>query len=118
MSPMDEARELPASFEDLEPFVDHWGLKGTQDRHARRESASMEDIRGFYDAMVARAPDVIAFLEGKPFDGLAEDERRLMELLLALAHVAVAVEVHGQPRAPHTPYPHKVRLSNPPRYFG
>ena len=115
---MGDARKLPAGFDDLEPFVERWGLKGTQERHVRRETASMEDIRGFYDAMVARAPDAIAFLEGKPFDGLAEDERRLMDLLLALGHVAVAVEVHGQPRAPHTPYPHRVRLSNPPRYFG
>ena len=115
---MRDAKHLPAGFEDLEPFVEQWGLAETQARHARRESASMADIRSFYDAMVARAPAAIAFLEGKPFDGLAEDERRLMQLLLALGHVAVAVEVHGQPRAPHTPYPHKVRLSSPSRYFG
>jgi len=92
---------LPAGFEELEPFVDQWCLKGTQERHARRESASMEDIRRFYDAMLAKAPAAIAFLDGKAFDGLADDERRLMNLLLALGHVAVAVEVHGQPRAAH-----------------
>lgn len=115
---MRNAAALPAGFEDLEPFLDQWCLTGTQERHARRETASMEDIRRFYDAMLARAPDAIAFLEGKPFDGLADNERRLMQLLLALGHVAVAVEVHGQPRAPHTPYPHRVRLTQPSRYFG
>jgi hypothetical protein len=109
---------LPAGFEELEPFLDQWCLKGTQERHAHRESASMEDIRRFYDAMLAKAPAAIAFLDGKPFDGLTDDEQRLMNLLLALGHVAVAVEVHGQPRAPHTPYPHRVRLTQPPRYFG
>lgn len=109
---------LPAGFEDLEPFVAHWCLKTTQERHVRRESASMEDIRAFYDAMLAKAPAAIAFLDGKPFDGLADDEERLMFLLLALGHVAVAVEVHGQPRAPRTPYPHRVRLSTPLRHFG
>jgi len=113
-----DARRLPAGFEDLEPFVDQWSLKGTQERHVRRETTSIEDIRRFYDAMLAKAPAVIAFLDGKPFDSLADDERRLMRLLLALGHVAVAVEVHGQPRAPHTPYPHRVRLSQPPRHFG
>jgi hypothetical protein len=95
---------LPAGFEELEPFLDQWCLKGTQERHAHRENASMEDIRRFYDAMLAKAPAAIAFLDGKPFDGLTD--------------VAVAVEVHGQPRAPHTPYPHRVRLTQPPRYFG
>ena len=115
---MRNAAALPAGFEDLEPFLDQWCLTGTQERHVRRETASMEDIRRFYDAMLARAPDAIAFLEGKPFDGLADNERRLMQLLLALGHVAVAVEVHGQPRAPHTPYPHRVRLTQPSRYFG
>jgi len=115
---MNDAIRLPAGFEELEPFVDQWCLKSTQERHARREGASMEDIRRFYDAMLVKAPAAIAYLEGKPFDALPDDEQRLMYLLLALGHVAVAVEVHGQPRAPHTPYPHRVRLTQPPRYFG
>jgi hypothetical protein len=115
---MIDASRLPAGFEEIEPFVDHWCAGGTQERHARRESASMADIRRFYDAMLAKAPAAIAFLDRKPFDSLADDEQRLMYLLLALGHVAVAVEVHGQPRAPHTPYPHRVRLTQPPRYFG
>ena len=118
MNAQHDASNLPDGFEDLEPFVAQWCLDGTQERHRRRESASMDDIRRFYDAMLERAPAAIAFLDGKPFDGLAEDERRLMNLLLALGHVAVAVEVHGQPRAPHTPYPHRVSISQPPRYFG
>jgi hypothetical protein len=115
---MSHAAALPAGFEDLAQFVDQWCLPGTQQRHARRETASMEDIRRFYDAMLAKAPAAIAFLDGKPFDALADDELRLMHLLLALGHVAVAVEVHGQPHAPHTPYPHRVRLTLAPRYFG
>jgi len=113
-----DGAKLPAGFEDLEPFLDQWCLKATQERHARRESASLQDIRRFYEAMLAKAPAAIAFLDGKAFDALTSDEQRLMQLLLALGHVAVAIEVHGQPRAPHTPYPHRVRLSHPPRFFG
>jgi hypothetical protein len=115
---MNDAIRLPAGFEDLAPFVDQWCLPGTQERHVSRERASMEDIRRFYDAMLAKAPAAIGFLDGKSFDGLTDDEQRLMYLLLALGHVAVAVEVHGQPRAPHTPYPPRVRLTQPPRHFG
>jgi hypothetical protein len=115
---MTDKIRLPAGFEDLERFVEEWCRPQTQQRHTCRETASMEDIRQFYDAMLAQAPAAIAFLDGKPFDRLADDELRLMYLLLALGHVAVAVEVHGQPRAPHTPYPHRVRLTQPPRHFG
>jgi hypothetical protein len=115
---MRDAIALPAGFEDLAPFIDQWCLPETQQRHCSRETASMEDIRRFYDAMLAKAPAAIAFLDGKPFDGLTDDERRLMCLLLALGHVAVAVEVHGQPRAPHTPYPHRVRITQASRHFG
>jgi hypothetical protein len=115
---MHDTKGLPAGFGDLEPFLDQWCLQTTQERHTRRETASMDDIRRFYDVMLAKAPSVIAFLDGKPFDTLTDEERRLMYLLLALGHVAVAVEVQGQPRAPHTPYPHRVRLTQGPRYFG
>jgi len=115
---MHDATPLPAGFEDLAPFIDQWCLPETQQRHASRETASMEDTRGFYDAMLAKAPAAMAFLDGKPFDRLADDELRLMYLLLALGHVAVAVEVHGRPRAPHTPYPHRVRITQASRHFG
>src|ERR1700761_9612313 len=60
---VDDARRLPAGFEDLEPFVDQWSLTGTQERHACRETASIGDIRRFYDTMLARAPAAIAFLD-------------------------------------------------------
>ena len=112
------ATKLPPGFEEIEPFVAQWCLRRTQERHERRESSSIDEIRRFYDAMLARAPDAIAYLQDKPFEVLTDDEERLICLLLALGHVAVAIEVHGQPRAPRTPYPHRVRLSNPPRYFG
>ena len=118
MKAMHDPRRLPTGFEALEPFVDQWALNGTQARHSRRETTGIEDIRRFYDVMLAQASAAIACLDGKPFEDLTDNEQRLMFLLLALGHVAVAVEVHGQPRAPHTPYPHRVRLTQPPRHFG
>jgi hypothetical protein len=111
-------RVLPEGFEPLEPFQAYWGVPTTQERRERREAAAMEDIERFYAAMLAQAPAAIAHLKAFALDAMPATSARLMELLLALAHVAMATELHGQPRAPFTPYPHNVRLVQGPAYFG
>jgi hypothetical protein len=111
-------RVLPEGFEMLEPFQAYWGAPTTQERRERREAASMADIERFYTAMLAQAPAAIAHLRPFPLGAMPAPSARLMELLLALTHVAMATELHGQPRAPFTPYPHNVRLVQGPVYFG
>lgn len=109
---------LPAGFESLEPFVQYWAVPGVQERRERREAASMEEITEFYDAMLAKAESAIKLLEGHDLSTLEGPDLRLMQLVLALAHASMATELHGQPRAPHTPYPHNVRLVKGPPLFG
>lgn len=109
---------LPSGFKDLEPFVQYWAAEETQERRARRERLSMDEIRAFYDPMLAKAEAAIAHLEGKALDRLEGADLRLMQLLLALAHASMSVEVHRQARAPNTPYPHKVTLVEGPTLFG
>jgi hypothetical protein len=109
---------LPEGFSELEPFVAYWAVPGCQERRERREAATMEEIRAFYGPMLARAPDAIAYLEPLPMADLADDAKRLMELVLALMHASMAIELHGQPRAPYSPYPHGVKLVSGPALFG
>lgn len=78
----------------------------------------MEALQAFYDAVSARAADAVAALDGRPFAGLDAAETRLMQLVLMLAHVAIAVEVHGAPRAPFTPFPHDVKITCGPAFLG
>ncbi|WP_159872202.1 hypothetical protein [Novosphingobium sp. 9U] len=111
------AAQLLPAFAALEPFVDYWAVPGTQARRERREAASMAEISAFYTAMLEVARDAIRHLEGRALDELPPEDVRLMELLLALAHASMATELHGQPRAPHTPYPHDVRLVEGVRLF-
>lgn len=40
-------------------------------------------------------------LDSRPIDGLSETEQRLMNLCLAFAHIALAVEVQGPDEARH-----------------
>lgn len=109
---------LPEGFEALEPFRHYWGVADTQTRRERREASTMEEIRAFYDVILPLAPAAMKHLESFALDGLPPAESRLFEMVLALAHVSMATELHGQARAPHTPYPHGVKLMHGPAYFG
>ncbi len=111
---------LPPGFETLEPFVAYWARKTTNERWDQRARAPMAEITAFYDAMYASAEDAIAWLDtNHPLGAeLPAPAERLAELLLALAHVAIAVEMHRQPRSPHTTFPHGIRVASGPWPLG
>ncbi|MGH8516315.1 MAG: hypothetical protein ACREUE_02535 [Panacagrimonas sp.] len=105
---------LPKGFESLEPFVGYWVHDSTDDRRDARSKAQMEDIQAFYDQVVARAPEAITYLERFALDAMPEDAARLFKLLLAMNHAAIAVEMHGAPRAFDSPWPAPVRVAKGP----
>lgn len=105
---------LPAGFEALEPFVAYWVHDTNDARRAARSTAQMEDIQAFYDAIVPRAEEGIAHLEQFALDSMPADAERLFKLLLAMNHAAIAVEMHGQPRAFDSTWPSAVRITQGP----
>ena len=107
---MPDSNALPDGFSDLLPFIPAWAGETAQQRWEIRERHSMPEIRAFYDAVLARAEDIIAHVDQFALTELPPASLRLFQLLLMLAQTAMAVELHGQPRAPHSPYPHKVRI--------
>ncbi len=52
-------QQLPEAFRDLEPWL-AWSLATERERSAKRQSSTMEDIKAFYDAMLARMEEVQA----------------------------------------------------------
>src|SRR5215472_13864057 len=93
---------LPAEFADLEPFAGRWCLPTEQERYSTRLASTMEDMQAFYDAVVPRAVDCMAYLEALPFDALPEDATNLLHLLYSMIQVSFPVEVWRQPRIPDT----------------
>ena len=83
---------LPPNFKDLEPYLD-WALPTERARNRKRLTSSMEEIRAFYDAMLARVEPSLAYLNGFALDGILEAEQNLLNLTLSLAEVANAVEL-------------------------
>jgi len=109
---------LPPGFTDLEPYVAFWAGETTTARWRARCTASMDEIRAFYDAALSRGEDALAYLEAFPIDALTPEAARLMRLVLALAQAAMAVEIHGQPRAPGTPWPNSLSIERGAQPYG
>jgi len=105
---------LPQGFEDLAEFIPGWLGETAQARWNLRASKTMPEIRYFYDRMLERADAILSYLEPFPLDALPGPELRLFQLQLALAQAAMSVELHKQPRAINSPWPHKVRILQGP----
>lgn len=109
---------LPAGFEELEGFVEHWDVETTNERWNRRAGTHYPEIVRFYEAMLARAEDATSHCEQYPFDAMPEDAARLARLLMALAHAATAVELHRAARVPFSPFPHMLSVERGFQPFG
>jgi hypothetical protein len=90
---------LPSEFADLEQFSE-WILPTESQRYAKRLASSMAEMQPFYDAIVARAEDAIAYCDKFPLDDLPDDVLNLMHLLYSMITVSFSVECWKQPRIP------------------
>jgi len=91
---------LPGSFHALEKFVDIWALPTENQRHARRLSSTMAELQRFYDTMLPKIDEILAYLNDFPLDHLAAKAQTLFRLTLSLAEIAPAVELFGQVEVP------------------
>ena len=90
---------LPPEFVDLEPFS-QWCLPTEAQRYQKRLTSSMADMQAFYDAIIARAEDALAYCDKFSLDDLPEDVTNLMHLLYSMIMVSFPVECWKQPRVP------------------
>jgi len=85
---------LPEQFRDLESWARIWALRTEAERHARRLASTIEELRVFYDAMMSRIEDILAYLSEFPLESLTPEVDRPLRLAFAL------VELYGQPEVP------------------
>ncbi len=97
---MTGARLLPEEFADLEPFAREWALPHGDDRYQRRLSGTMEEMQAFYDAVVPRGAEVIAYLDRFPLDEMPDDALHLLWMMESLSAVSFAVDIFKQPKVP------------------
>ena len=88
---------LPTGFDDLNEFVNYWAVPDEPTRMRKRWASNMEEIRRFYDTMVARVEQALDYLDSRNFEQLQPADLRLLYLTYALVEVANAIEVYHRP---------------------
>ena len=86
---------LPKGFKSLQPLVADWVLPDSRARLEKRLTTPAPLIREFYDTMLAKAPEALAYLRERQLGELDAAEERLLKLLLSLAEMGPAVEWYG-----------------------
>ena len=89
--------QLPQGFSDLEQFVE-WALPSSTERNRKRRASSMDEINAFYNAMLPRLEQILAYLDQFSLQEMPQDARRLLYLSLSLAEVTIAVELFHEPK--------------------
>ncbi len=86
---------FPKEFGDLEAFAD-WALETEEERSAKRQSCTFEELQEIYNALLVRIEDMLGYLDKFPLEELPADAERLLWLSFSLAEVAPAIEQFGQ----------------------
>ncbi len=92
---------LPPGFGSLEPFVSAWALEGADNRLRARLASREADRVAFFEAAKDLLPRGLDYLDRKPLAEHSDQDKRLMRLLLGMAHVALAVEIQGDDEPRH-----------------
>ncbi len=108
------ASSLPAGFEALEPFVERFALAGTANRAQRRSDSTAEERAAFFEAAKDRIAPALDMLDKKPLADLDEKEKRLLDMALTFAHVALAEEIQGPDEARHAQLRQHMRITRSP----
>ncbi len=85
---------LPEKFASLEPYVDSWALPNELLRSQQRWSATKEDYRRFYDAMMPVLDEALDYLDQYELGSIPDKAIALYHLSLAFAEAAPHVELY------------------------
>lgn len=103
---------LPEAFAYLEPFTANWGsLRSQDERYAKRQQLAQGELEAFHAVLAPRLEEVFTYLDQFDPQALPEAEALLFRVVLGLTEASQAVEIFGQPRVPHAPYPHSVKMA-------
>ena len=101
MTAPSNAPRLPAGFEALESFVDRFAVSGTANRAALRGDTTEPERAAYHAAASPLIGNSLDQLDAKPLGQLDASERRLLDMCMSFAHIALAVEIQGPDEARH-----------------
>jgi hypothetical protein len=93
-------KNLPEAFADLTPYLD-WALPTADERQTRRRTATREELKSFYNAILPRIEAILTAVDAYPLGGLPNELHPLYHMALSLAEVAAHIELYnGSPGVP------------------
>jgi hypothetical protein len=98
--PQDGRVTLPDAFQELAPLVKDWSHTTEYARREKRATASIDELRAYYDLVGPKIRDIAAHLNPYPMGALPPPQQALLQLALIFMEVALAVEFYGQPEVP------------------
>ncbi|MET0240622.1 MAG: hypothetical protein ABW184_12080 [Sphingobium sp.] len=105
---------LPTEFAALEPFAVQWDGETAAARASLRDMADAVMATAFHAAVQPLVNPALAFLDATPLAEHDDQQRRLLRLLLAFAHVAMAVEVQQEDEPDHARLRKHMRITSAP----
>lgn len=101
---------LPEGFGALEPYVARWIVATSAERAALRTSSTPEERAEFFAAASPLMGKALDYLDTHSLPNLPAAEKRLMDLMLTLAHIALAVEIQGPDEIKSAPSRDRMRI--------
>jgi hypothetical protein len=83
-----ETRSLPNEFSDLQLFVNDWALTTEKERFDRLHSITLDQLKPFYDTMLARMDSILEYLNQFRMGDMPSDARTLFDLSMTFAETA------------------------------
>lgn len=105
---------LPAGFAVLEPFVSQWAIGGSAARAEQRGRSSKEQREAFYVAASAHLGAALDHLDARGLHEFDQADDRLMNVMLSLAHVALAEELQKDAEATHATFRKFMEITRTP----
>lgn len=95
--------ELPQGFNELEVFVSAWAQPTENQRSHKRWVSTVGDFKSFYEAMMPRLKDILAYLDQYEVGAIPERNLSLYHLALAFAESSPHVEMYkGSAKVPNS----------------
>lgn len=111
---MTGSHTLPPEFAALEAFAGRWAVRGSANRAALRTASAPDEREAFFTAAGPLLDRALEYLDARSLNAFTPAEARLMDLMLSLAHVALAVEIQGPDEAKSVKWRDRMRITRSP----
>ncbi|MFZ9297154.1 MAG: hypothetical protein ACO24Y_02390 [Hylemonella sp.] len=80
--------KLPSEFSDLECLLEEWALESEEARFKKLHSVTLQELRGFYNTMLKRLPEILDYLKQCKLSEMSPQARQLFDLTMTFVETS------------------------------